>query len=131
MMTFDYINCCPPLLKDYAEFYTDSDGMGNKLVKCSPLAKFMYIVMIKNASKWNITIPLNTTMSTAQINGKIAEIDPKYSPIYMFTRTELVNETLVQTSGLEDYKYNYNDMSTNADNSKNVTKTVIMSGYNN
>lgn len=115
MYSFDYLVCCPALCKDHV-----SNGL-------PPLSYFIYDVLIHRSSMWNISLPINNTMSCAQINYHISKINPGYSPLYMFTHTALVKEDNNTVSTADKYTaktFDYNACATP------LIKTEIQTGYN-
>lgn len=97
---FDYITVRPKALEGLT---------GEDESYVSPLCEFVYNQLIKMSSVWNITIPLNNIVSCAQVNSHISNIDKAYSPLYMFTRSSLVNENYGSASKatLTDASYNF------------------------
>ena len=60
----------------------------------SPLCEYVYQKVIKETAQWKITFPINNIMSCSQLNYRLEQEtgNIKYSPLYMFTRTKLINE---------------------------------------
>lgn len=113
MQSFDYITCCPEKCKKY-------------VTNAPPLSCFVYDILIQKPSMWKITLPINNAMSCAQINYHIAKINAAYSPLYMFTRTSLINENASTATG---DKYVQASFDINSCKSS-LTHTPIQTGYN-
>lgn len=116
MCSFEYISLVPP-------------GMKKDLVntKVSPMAQFLYMVLILQTSDWSLTLPINTTMSCGSINNKLIELngsdkDLRFLPQYIWCRNEsLINEMTRNNNG----KLNESGLSVNVKNSIDMVKNNI------
>lgn len=58
----------------------------------SPIARYIFEVLIQYSCKWILTFPIENTMSMSKINSRIIEDEGiKYLPQYIWTRTSNVN----------------------------------------
>lgn len=74
--SIDYMTMRPPALDDWA---VEDDVM--------PLPRFIYSCLIEYSCKWNLTVPVNNTVSMSMINGKILSEfnDKSLLPQYLWT----------------------------------------------
>jgi hypothetical protein len=59
------------------------------------LSMAVYKIVVVNNCAWTFSVPINTVMSSAQINYHVEKkqnMGVKFCPQYMFARTALVNE---------------------------------------
>lgn len=73
--SIDYMTLRPPALDEYM---IEDNVM--------PIPRFIYTCLIEYSCKWNLTIPINSTMSMSQINTNIMnEFDISRLPQYLWT----------------------------------------------
>lgn len=79
LTSIDYMTLRPPELD---EWKTESS--------VAPVVRFIYTCLIENSCQWNLTIPINTTMSMGQINSQFIRLsnnDKSCLPQYLWTRS--------------------------------------------
>lgn len=88
--SIDYMTVRPPSLDEW-------EIEGNVM----PIPRFIYTCLIEYSCKWDLTIPLNSSMSMSQINGAILNEfnDKSMLPQYLWTRTENVKDRVQGNGG--------------------------------